>query len=99
MRAPNMPDSTPRGRWGRRLLVGLLLFAGLALAFTATQICLPAFVLNGVLIDRCADGDFRQTLRLVGQDLRRGTTGHVLLSATAHYTEHDADEALSTAIR
>ncbi len=70
----------------KKVLAGLALGAVLLGLLVASQlVCLPAFFGAGVLVPRCPDGDFRQTLSLSCGSVRRGQEGHVSVSATAHY--------------
>lgn len=46
----------------------------------------------GLRLPQCPDGELRQTLRIRGQDLRRGGEGTVHITATAVYTVAKSDE-------
>jgi hypothetical protein len=73
-------------RFRRRLLAGGLatFLVGGALAVASWDVCLSAWVLRGVKVPRCPDGQFRQTAGLNAYGLARGVAGPVSVWAQAH---------------
>ncbi len=69
----------------RRLLGGGLaaLLVGGAIAIAAWDVCLSAWVLRGVKVPICPDGQFRQVVEVQGDSLRRGGEGRVSVMAHA----------------
>lgn len=69
----------------RRLLGGGLaaLLVGGAVAFASWDVCLSAWVLQGVKVPSCPDGQFRQVVEVHGTGLARGNTAQVLVVAHA----------------
>ncbi|WP_174260491.1 MG2 domain-containing protein [Myxococcus xanthus] len=65
----------------RRLLGGGLaaLLVGGAVAFASWDVCLSAWVLRGVKVPSCPDGQFRQVVEVHGSGLARGDTGQVMV--------------------
>ncbi|NVJ02746.1 hypothetical protein HV824_32135 [Myxococcus sp. AM009] len=65
----------------RRLLGGGLaaLLVGGAVAFASWDVCLSAWVLRGVKVPSCPDGQFRQVVEVHGSGLARGDTGQVFV--------------------
>jgi hypothetical protein len=70
-------------RW---LLAGGIggVLAGVALAITASQVCLSAWLFQGVRVPRCPEGRFRQTAGVRVEGLARERTGTVHVWAQAH---------------
>jgi hypothetical protein len=58
--------------------------AGLALTIVSSQLCLSAWLFQGVEVHQCPDGRFRQTVGLELNGLARERTGTVRVWATAH---------------
>ncbi|WP_426756888.1 MG2 domain-containing protein [Myxococcus sp. Y35] len=69
----------------RRLLVGGLaaLLVGGGVALANWDMCLSAWVLKGVEVPSCPDGQFRQLLEVHGSGLTRGGEGNITLMAHA----------------
>ncbi|QDE88161.1 hypothetical protein BHS06_03875 [Myxococcus xanthus] len=69
----------------RRLLGGGLaaLLVGGAIAFASWDVCLSAWVLRGVKVPSCPDGQFRQVVEVHGSGLARGDTGQVVVMTHA----------------
>jgi hypothetical protein len=70
-------------RWLFASGLGVVL-AGVAVAFMASRLCLSAWLFQGVEVERCPDGRFRQTVSLQVHGLARERTGTVTVWATAH---------------
>jgi hypothetical protein len=70
-------------RW---LIAGGLavVLTGIAVAILASQLCLSAWLFQGIEVDQCPDGRFRQTVSLQVYGLARERTGTVNMWATAH---------------
>ncbi|NTX64964.1 hypothetical protein HUA74_30350 [Myxococcus sp. CA051A] len=64
-------------------------------AFAAWDVCLSAWVLRGVKVPQCPDGQFRQTVGLDVRSVARGLSGRVIIWADAHAP--DARGSLMTA--
>jgi hypothetical protein len=58
--------------------------AGLALTVVSSQLCLSAWLFQGVRVGQCPDGRFRQTVGLQMDGLARERTGTVRVWAVAH---------------
>ncbi|AEI62870.1 hypothetical protein LILAB_04745 [Corallococcus macrosporus] len=69
----------------RRLLGGGLaaLLVGGAVAYATWDVCVSAWVLQGVKVPSCPDGQFRQVVEVHGSALARGSTGRVVVLAQA----------------
>ncbi|WP_164008702.1 MG2 domain-containing protein [Pyxidicoccus trucidator] len=63
-------------------LAGLL--GGGFLTLLSFEVCLSSYFLLGVPMNRCPDGDMRQTVRLSADGLSRGVASPVSVWATAH---------------
>lgn len=61
-----------------------VVLAGVVVAIAATQVCLSAWLFQGVQVAHCPDGRFRQTVSLQVQELARERTGIVRVWAMAH---------------
>lgn len=87
-----------RGATVRTMLIVLVVLVGIALFFVSRSTCLSVGLSKGVWLDRCPDGDVRQTLTVNAPGLKRGVTTTVTVSLRARYvTEKDSQytEALS----
>ena len=58
--------------------------AALALTLVSSQLCLSAWLFQGVRVDQCPDGSLRQTVGLQMDGLARERTGTVRVWAMAH---------------
>lgn len=92
--------STTSGSRGRRVF---LLVLGVCVAFALlvlqANLCLRAWLLDGIVVPECPDGALTQTVFVDAWGLRRGAEGVVRVGALAHYTVDRADLALSSPIR
>ncbi|MBL8953897.1 MAG: hypothetical protein JNK82_24180 [Myxococcaceae bacterium] len=70
------------------LVLGVLLLVGVIIL--ATKVCLPAVFRYGLWVDRCPDGELRQTVVANGT-FQRGGASPLYVSAYAHYTTGDSD--------
>jgi hypothetical protein len=70
-------------RWWVAGGIGAVL-AGVSLAIISSQVCLSAWLFQGVRVDQCPDGRFRQTVGMQVDGLARERTGFVRLWALAH---------------
>lgn len=86
-----------RRRRRRGILSALVVFGGVYL-FISRQICLSAWLLDGIRVDRCPDGRVRQTLVVDAASLRRGAAGAVHVGAIGHYTRAGADADLAAPV-
>jgi hypothetical protein len=68
--------------------VGLALL-GLTLLYASTRVCLSTGFAYGLWLDRCPDGELRQTVSLNAPSLQRGAKAYVSVNAIAHYTTGD----------
>lgn len=70
----------------RRLIAGGIsaVLAGLTLAVLSSQVCLSAWLFQGVRVAQCPDGRFRQTVGLEVGGLARERSGSVTVWAQAH---------------
>jgi hypothetical protein len=71
-----------------RILVGAgLVVAALAYFIVSRMVCIPAYLKYGIEVDKCPDGEFRQTTWARADSLRRGKSGSVTVGATAHFVQ------------
>ncbi len=70
----------------RRLIAGGIgvALAGVVLAIISSQVCLSAWLFQGVRVPQCPDGHFRQTAGLRADGLARERSGTVRVWAMAH---------------
>lgn len=70
----------------RRLIAGgvFAVLAGITLAVLSSQVCLSAWLFQGVRVEQCPDGRFRQTVALQVGALARERSGSVRVWAMAH---------------
>lgn len=70
----------------RRLIAGGIcaVFAAVTLAVLSSQVCLSAWLFQGVRVAQCPDGRFRQTVGLEVGGLARERSGYVRVWAQAH---------------
>ena len=77
----------PRGVTLRRGLVILAVLLAIATWFVSRSTCLSVGLRTGIWLERCPDGELRQTMRVNADGLKRGAsstvaiTGYVLLLA------------------
>ena len=74
-----------RGASTRRLLVVLAVLVGIGLFFVSRNTCLSVGLSKGVWLDRCPDGEVRQTLEVHAAGLKRGVATQVTLSLLGRY--------------
>jgi hypothetical protein len=88
-----------RFRVGRRALVtaGVLL-AAVAL-WASRDVCVSAWLFQGVKVPHCPDGRFRQTVGLRAESLAREGTGYVTVWAYAHGAGKSPGERLQAPVR
>ncbi|MCY1074131.1 MG2 domain-containing protein [Archangium lansingense] len=87
-------------RFNRRGALGITAVLALGLVWWATSdVCVSAWVFQGVKVNRCPDGNFRQTVGLRVDGLAREVTGAVQVSALAHGVTENAGERLSAPVR
>ncbi|MCY1017140.1 MG2 domain-containing protein [Pyxidicoccus sp. MSG2] len=77
---------TQRFRGRLPLFIGGLagLLAGGFLTVLSFEVCLSSYLLHGVPMPYCPDGQMRQTVRVSADGLSRGATGQVSVVAEAH---------------
>jgi hypothetical protein len=87
-------------RLNRRVTLGIaaVLVVGLV-GWATSDVCVSAWVFQGVKVPRCPDGRFRQTPGLRVDGLAREATGTVFVSAEAHGVTSRAWEQLSAPVR
>jgi len=85
----------------RRLVAGGIcaVLAGVSLAVVSSQVCLSAWLLQGVRVGQCPDGRFRQTVGLQVGGLARERTGTVRVWALAHGVGKSYGEQLQARMR
>jgi hypothetical protein len=66
------------------------------LLLASTQVCLSAVARYGLWLDRCPDGDVRQTVAASGGALMRSVPSSLSIDVTAHYT-WGPDDIVATA--
>ncbi|HYO55825.1 MG2 domain-containing protein [Archangium sp.] len=87
-------------RFNRRIALGIAAVLAVGLARWATSdVCVSAWLFQGVKVPRCPDGSFRQTVGLFADGLARESTGTVHVSAQAHGVTERAWERLSAPVR
>ncbi|MFY0526047.1 MG2 domain-containing protein [Archangium gephyra] len=87
-------------RFNRRVALGIAAVLAVGLVRWATSdVCVSAWVFQGVKVDRCPDGNFRQTVGLRAEGLAREATGTLHVSAEAHGATRNAWERLSAPVR
>lgn len=64
----------------------------LALGFASTRICLSSIFRYGLWLNKCPDGQLRQTVSANGDAFQRGLTSNLYVSAFAHYTHGPSDQ-------
>ncbi|HSP80011.1 MAG TPA: MG2 domain-containing protein, partial [Myxococcaceae bacterium] len=67
-----------------RVLLGLAVLLGVSWLWATSDVCVSAWVFQGVEVNRCPDGRLRQTVGLRAEGLARERTGSVTVWATAH---------------
>jgi len=70
----------------------------IALIWAATRVCIPAVFRYGLWLDRCPDGDLRQTVVANGT-FQRGGTSSIYVTAYAHYTTGESDTQLQVPMK
>ncbi|HEY0092904.1 MAG TPA: MG2 domain-containing protein, partial [Archangium sp.] len=87
-------------RFNRRAALGIaaVLVVGLV-GWATSDVCVSAWVFQGVKVHRCPDGNFRQTVELRADGLAREATGTLHVSAEAHGATGDTWERLSAPVR
>ena len=85
----------------RRLLAvgGMGLLLGGAALVAGSDVCLSAYVLQGVKVPSCPDGRFRQTAHLTARNLGREGTGEVRLWVLAYGMGKGAGALLQAPVR
>ncbi|MBN1207036.1 MAG: hypothetical protein JXB05_19280 [Myxococcaceae bacterium] len=73
--------------------------AGVALAIITSQVCLSAWIFQGVRVPQCPEGRFRQTASLRVHGLARERTGTVYVWALAHGAGRLRGEELRAQVR
>jgi hypothetical protein len=85
----------------RRRKLGLLaaVVVGAALAYTASELCIRAWLFDGILVPSCPAGDVRPVYHLAASGARRGHTAWITVHGQAHYTTGPSDADHSAGIR
>lgn len=85
----------------RRRKLGLLAAAlvGAALAYTASEVCIRAWVFDGILVPSCPAGEIRPVYHLAASGARRGHPAWITVHGQAHYTTGPSDADLSAGLR
>src|SRR5690242_9367083 len=87
-------------RLNRRVALGIAVGLVVGLVGWATSdVCVSAWVFQGVKVPRCPDGRLRQVVGLRVDGLAREATGHVFVSAEAHGVTTRAWEQLRAPVR
>jgi hypothetical protein len=78
----------------KKLWISITTGVWLVSLFTSRSHCDRAWFAFGIDVERCPDGEVRQTAVLEIAGLRRGGAGSVVLQSIAHYTTGEADGEL-----
>ncbi len=71
----------------------------LVLIFVSTQTCLSTGFRYGLWLNKCPDGELRQTINVTAPSLMRGHGAQVNVFVTAHYTTGGADVRLTAPLK
>lgn len=81
----------PRGVTLRRGLVILAVLLAIATWFVSRSTCLSVGLRTGIWLERCPDGELRQTMRVNADGLKRGATSTVAITGYVTYLAQPGD--------
>lgn len=83
----------------RKLALLAAALVGAAVAYTASELCIRAWLFDGILVPQCPAGEVRPTYHLSVSGARRGHPAWITVHGAAHYTPGPSDADLVAGIR